>query len=794
MVEAHQLADSFKLELRTAKGDKRIDNLNLLSDTYYWIWDDNDKDLDTSRMYADQAYELAIKSTYKRGLGYALLYKASYMSAKTDNNANNNDTEPNYKQVETWAQQAIKIGEKIKDYRLVGDAYHMLAGLERSKGSKAKYKDYVEKVIFYYEKPVTIKLTGLRNVSKCEQCQGNEWLLGRIYQQYAQILASEGKNISEVNRQIDKAIFHVSKFNSKWALGDLFLSLGQVAIQSINLEVAAEYLQKAVALYNEAHNSKGELDALRDLCRAYWNLGDFENGLNISRRSLTLTEKQIKTGNVGSADSLRLEQAYFWMALFYEIAGDYTTAFDYFNKARIFLPADGAYETPLLVALGDLHRKAGNYDSAKVYLMQFEKRNGGKPVLANLYVSLKQYDDALRLIDLAMNLPVNRDNPLGRGTMFLISANAYLGKNNLDKALINARQGVALVVQMKRNVYLPDGYKVLSDILDKLGKPDSALYYFKKYSFLKDSLLTRQFYFRLSDYKKEAEEERRTSQINLLNKDNQLKQQQLKQEATLRKSLIVGILLLLLLGVFIFRNLTLKRKSELQKQKLKNEKKQTELEMQALRAQMNPHFIFNCLSSINRFILKNEGKTASNYLTRFSRLMRMVLNNSQKSLISLDDELEMLEIYLEMERLRFKDSFDYAITFLNVVDSDNIFIPPLLLQPFCENAIWHGLMHKERQGRLDIELSMEDTILNCVIRDNGVGREKAEELKSKTAEKEKSMGLKITTERLALLNREKGLNTFYEIEDVKDENEIATGTKVTLKISFKKSIEENVLS
>ena len=184
-------------------------------------------------------------------------------------------------------------------------------------------------------------------------------------------------------------------------------------------------------------------------------------------------------------------------------------------------------------------------------------------------------------------------------------------------------------------------------------------------------------------------------------------------------------------------------------QHLETEKKQAELEMQALRAQMNPHFIFNCLSSINRFILKNETKIASNYLTRFSRLMRMVLMNSQKPLIALDDELQMLEIYLEMERLRFKNSFDYGITFLNVVDSDNIFIPPLLLQPFCENAIWHGLMHlptgqagKEGPGRLDIELSMQDNILHCIITDNGVGREKAEEMNSKTAEKEKSMGLK----------------------------------------------------
>jgi sensor histidine kinase YesM len=114
------------------------------------------------------------------------------------------------------------------------------------------------------------------------------------------------------------------------------------------------------------------------------------------------------------------------------------------------------------------------------------------------------------------------------------------------------------------------------------------------------------------------------------------------------------------------------------------------------------------------------------------------------------------------------------------------------LQPFCENAIWHGLMHSERQGRLNIELSILGKILNCVITDNGVGREKAENMKSKTAEKEKSMGLKITTERLSLLNNEKGLHTFYEIEDLKDEDGNASGTKVILRISYKESVEEMV--
>ena len=234
-------------------------------------------------------------------------------------------------------------------------------------------------------------------------------------------------------------------------------------------------------------------------------------------------------------------------------------------------------------------------------------------------------------------------------------------------------------------------------------------------------------------------------------------------------------------------------------QQLENEKKHAELqqqavelEMQALRAQMNPHFIFNCLSSINRIILKNESKTASDYLTRFSRLIRMVLINSQKPMIPLEDELQMLRLYLDMERLRFKDSFDYVISFTNDIDAGAILVPPLLFQPFCENAVWHGLMQKEGQGNLSIDLSMHNNILYCIIADDGIGREKAAELKSKSAEKEKSMGLKITTQRLALLNQDKHVQTFYTMEDIMDENKNIAGTKVILKIAYKELEEEIV--
>ena len=163
----------------------------------------------------------------------------------------------------------------------------------------------------------------------------------------------------------------------------------------------------------------------------------------------------------------------------------------------------------------------------------------------------------------------------------------------------------------------------------------------------------------------------------------------------------------------------------------------------------------------------------------------MVLTNSKKPFINLDDELEMLRLYLEMERLRFQYSFDYNISFKNETDAECILIPPLLFQPFAENAIWHGLMHKEGQGHLEIELSIDKKILTCAIIDNGVGRNKAAEIKSKSAEKQKSMGLQITRERLALLNKNHNEQTFFDIEDITDNGGKSAGTRVILKMNYK---------
>jgi LytS/YehU family sensor histidine kinase len=223
-------------------------------------------------------------------------------------------------------------------------------------------------------------------------------------------------------------------------------------------------------------------------------------------------------------------------------------------------------------------------------------------------------------------------------------------------------------------------------------------------------------------------------------------------------------------------------RSEKEKQLAELQQQKSELEMEALRAQMNPHFIFNSLNSINRFILQNNKAQASEYLTKFSKLVRMILQNSQASLITLESELESLELYLNLEALRFNYHFDYNISLQKDLDPSVLKVPPLILQPYVENAIWHGLMHKEEKGQLDIEVIEESDHLCFRITDNGIGREKAAALASKSATKHKSMGLRITADRIAMLHKSISMMSPVTINDLVDADGSAAGTEVTIKI------------
>ncbi len=191
-------------------------------------------------------------------------------------------------------------------------------------------------------------------------------------------------------------------------------------------------------------------------------------------------------------------------------------------------------------------------------------------------------------------------------------------------------------------------------------------------------------------------------------------------------------------------------------------------EQTALRAQMNPHFIFNALNSIQDFILHHDDKNANIFLTNFSTLIRKILETSKNNTVSLKEEIETIRIYLDIEKLRFEGKFKYIITIDKSVNLEETFIPPMLLQTYIENAIWHGLIPNNTEGLLEINfILLNEKILSVSIEDNGIGREKASEI-AKLRKHHKSMGMKNAAERIDLINKSKHKNTSIHVVDLYD--------------------------
>ncbi|MEL7123200.1 MAG: histidine kinase, partial [Bacteroidota bacterium] len=234
------------------------------------------------------------------------------------------------------------------------------------------------------------------------------------------------------------------------------------------------------------------------------------------------------------------------------------------------------------------------------------------------------------------------------------------------------------------------------------------------------------------------------------------------------------------IAYFSYR-LRIKQVRKEERLRIEYEKKLTNVEMAALRAQMNPHFIFNSLNSIEFFIITNEPETAVDYLNRFSRLVRLILQNSQNTVVPLKDDLEALQLYIEMENMRFDNFFDYDLRVEENIDHEKVEIPPLLLQPYVENAIWHGLMQKKSgRGRIDISIRKDSKSLICILEDNGIGRDAAKKLKSKSATKGKSYGMKITKDRLEAISLLEDAKASVEVFDLKDNFGIPKGTRIEL--------------
>ncbi len=302
-----------------------------------------------------------------------------------------------------------------------------------------------------------------------------------------------------------------------------------------------------------------------------------------------------------------------------------------------------------------------------------------------------------------------------------------------------------------------------------------ALAYYEQYQPMHDSLLndeTKQSLTRLEmqyGFNKTQDSVKAAN-----NKQQALATVQIQQQSITKNATIAGAGFLFLAGIsgFVFykRNRDIRFKQQI-----------TDTEMKALRAQMNPHFIFNSLNSIGDFMMKNDMQKADEYLTKFAKLMRLILENSEQKEVSLTDDLKALELYMQLETLRMKNKFTYEIQVADDIDKDNTLIPPLILQPFVENSIWHGLTKKNSEGKIIIKIQSEGNMLICTVEDNGIGRGYTKAKEEVESTEKKSLGLKITHTRIDIINRLKNTNAAITLFDLSE------GTKAEVRLPLELS-------
>lgn len=567
-------------------------------------------------------------------------------------------------------------------------------------------------------------------------------------------------------------------------------ALGFSVFAQSRYDEAIRYYQQAREYSQRSGNKQGEVFMLSMIGEAYRERGDYAKAFDIQRECTQLAEA-IHNPEMIKAEYLRLAE------LYVEIE-DYASAETYYRQAW----SQGGLEdinTWSRMTYAELLTRRHQYDSALYLYNRFDSAHATSAMLRIFLVSKGEYylvrEDYTKALpyflnSLAYQRRLNDRNQIMRCLHDLAKTYASLGQDAVSFRYAREELNLATTVDARQNIR--DGCQVLYSLYEREGQVDSAYFYYRRYITLKDSVLNDQLKGKFASYGAEQ-------QVRLLSEEKQLQEVCLRQEMMEKNLLIMGILALFIFGAIYVWIVRLNRRNEahrrkqaedqLEIQRLEGERAKAalqertkELEIQALRSQMNPHFIFNCLNAINRFVLGHETEAASDYLTKFSRLMRMIMNHSRHPLIPLADELEVLRLYLDMESLRFRNAFDYSIHLEEDMEPEEILIPPLLLQPFVENAIWHGLMHKEGRGELFLRLEQKKDLLIVTIRDNGIGRKKAGLLKSKSVEKYKSMGLQITAQRLALLKDKEQPGHLFEIEDLYDQEGNAAGTQVVLKI------------
>ena len=580
----------------------------------------------------------------------------------------------------------------------------------------------------------------------------------------------------------EKALTLAKKIKFRIAEGNAYLHLGNSSIIAGNYKKALAYFSMAQTLFE--NESSEVLDVKKGLAKAYGSIGivfseqsNYAQALNFYLKAARIYEaindlpKCAKVyNNIGIVYKSELEDfkalSYFIKAqkiqeqlkdpnigiTYTNIANGYLKqkdlekAFDFYTKAKTSLDAN-----PNPRALGEWFNNIGLF---------YKSKNIPAKAIQSWQMSIVTFNSI--------------DDKFGVADTYLYLGQLYLEQHQLKDAFDNAQLALQLSKELGILEQTMLAEELLSTIYSEQHNPAAALEHFKLYSRAKDSLTNAANIRKGVEAEMNYENEKReVIHKKELEKRELLLQEQSKQSKIQLFFAVLFGLLLFGIGFLIYSRIQLRKNLTLQKEL-------AEYEQKALHLQMNPHFVFNCLGSISSFIVNNGTESAIKYLAKFSKLMRLTLEYSKESLIPIHKEIESLQNYLELEQLRFNNKFNFIITKAADIE-DDVALPPLLLQPFIENAIIHGVIPKKEQGQIEVHFSIDDKNLNCTIEDNGIGFEKSKLMKENSVVVHKSMALDITKKRLQMIESVTNQKADFSIQEIKNNNEVI-GTRVILSL------------
>ena len=539
------------------------------------------------------------------------------------------------------------------------------------------------------------------------------------------------------------------------------------------------YYTRALEITQQMGNKSASASIISSMGLIYDAQGRLPDALANFLRALKLAEEADDkkliatcTGNIGDV---------------YLYQEDYSQALIYFQKSYKLYEEIGSKsgETYDLECIGNVYFKKRDYPKALDYYSRALKisteindKRAISSELGNIgrvYAADSNYKQAMNYFTSVLKQSEKMGNQAEVAKYVYNIGQVYLDQKKYKDAERYISKSVKIADSISNKRVENEGNERLSELYANTGQWQKAYESFKRYTLSRDSLVNEDESKQIGKLEAKYDYDK---QLTLQQADAE-KNKALNEAASKRQEIIIILIAAIAISIALIALLIFRLWRNTRKEKLNVEKEKIAMELKALRAQMNPHFIFNAINSIQHFILNNDSKAAHMHLSRFSQLIRKVLENSRFESIPLAEEIKMLELYLELESLRFSSKFNYRISLESSIDAENVLISPLIIQPFVENAIWHGLMHlKERKGELLIGFEQINGNLKCTINDNGIGRKRSMELKKGTMHE--SMGLSIAKERLQIVNMLNKAKTSVNLIDKTNNDGTASGTIVEL--------------